>query len=175
MIANFKLSPNFSFYEYTGTNHTDLLEENRRYGLQQLPRLVLCAWRAELYREILGNLRMTIFNGCRCPALNTRIDGSPISEHMESTAFDWGLSDFQTPGDRLQTFRILESFHEASPIMFGQMIYEKAERAYGIASWQHTSIGAPFRPLRKCGQVLTMEFGHYEKQWTKDFAGFKLG
>ena len=175
MIRDFRLSPNFTFYEFTGTHHADLLEENRRYGLQHLARLVLRARRMELYRRILGNIPIAISCGVRCPALNARVKGSRISQHLEALAEDWGLRDFKAPGDRLATFRIIEDFHESSPVAFGQLIYEKAQRYYGVATWLHTSEGAPFRPLAKCGQILTMEDGDYILEWSKDFAEWKLG
>ncbi len=46
--------------------------------------------------------------------------------------------------------------------MFGQLIFEEADRGYSKVHWIHMSLGAPFRDLSRCGEVLTMKDGKYK-------------
>lgn len=81
---------------------------------------------------------LKINSGYRCPALNKAVGGSKNSQHLKGEAADFiplGL-------DLRQSFEIIKS----SPLHYGQLILEPG--------WIHISLGAPFRELEKCGQII---------------------
>lgn len=70
--------------------------------------------------------------------------GSPTSQHLVGQA-----ADIDIDGDLVGLFRWL-AFDSGLP--FGQAIIERRRTA--AWSWIHVSLGAPYRDLGKCGQVL---------------------
>lgn len=70
--------------------------------------------------------------------------GSATSQHLVGQA-----ADLDIDGDLVALFRWL-AFDSGLP--FGQCIIEKRRTA--AWSWIHVSLGAPYREIGKCGQVL---------------------
>lgn len=151
-----KLTEHFSIYELTRTNHADLQAENRILTSLQMEKLASLAKLLEQVRAILGT-SITINSGYRCYALNQRVGSHSSSQHLRSEA-----ADFVPQGVDLQTaFSLLRTAADSGKLAFGQLIYEKAERAYGTSEWLHISLGAPYRDASKSGEVLTMKDGAY--------------
>ena len=134
-----QLSPHFSFEELTITNRKDLLATNRRLALDHIDELALLANYILEPARIALNIPLTITSAYRCAQLNAAVGGAAKSQHLYGQA-----ADFVPEGLALrQAFDILRS---AEYIRYGQLIYE--------GKWIHISIGAPFRPLAACRQVL---------------------
>jgi len=144
-----KLAPNFTFNEMTTTGQSDLLASNRaeaRASTDVMLRLHLVAAVLQQVRDHFGK-PVVITSGYRGPTLNARIGGSRTSQHMKGEA-----ADFHVKGvDLTEVFRWIEG----SGLRFGQLILEGQQQ--DKPTWIHLSLGYPFRPLAKCGQVLTWD------------------
>lgn len=93
-----KISTNFSFSEFKTT----------KTGLPNEPGEEEKAWLVALVQEIMQPLRdeigpITITSGYRSPDVNTRIGGSPTSQHMKGQACDF----YATNMSRKDTFLLL--------------------------------------------------------------------
>lgn len=156
-IADEHLTPNFTLFELTATTHTALQVTNRIVTWDQIQKLKQVSLLLELVRSVL-NVPLVIHSGYRCPELNKLVGSSVNSQHLKCEAVDFvstGLGLVEAFG-RLRTAAKLKKFD------FGQLIYEKAERAYGTTEWLHISLGVPHRDQARCSQVLTMNDGQYQ-------------
>lgn len=146
------LSPHFSFHDLTVTRNAALQGFNRTCALAYVPSL----------RELCGRLLDPIHNkfpdivvtsGFRCPELNGTTAGAAIkSQHMKGEAADIWL-----PPPILD-----DAFYwtwKDSSLAWGQLILEQT----GPNRWIHISLGVPWRPAEKSGQVLAMKNGKYER------------
>ena len=128
-IKDFHLSPHFTFYEMTNTQHRDLLELNRREALNYLDNLkFLCNEVLEPLRSFLGS-PLLITSGFRCQLLNSRIKGSPRSYHMKGLAADFILPH----STREKLFKAYEEIALRKPVLFDQLIFE-------MGSWIHIGV-----------------------------------
>ena len=164
MINNFKVSEHFSFFETTRSNNTYLLEENRKAGLLILPKICLTInTYAETIREhVLKGKPLSIHSLMRCWLLNGQTKGSSNkSQHPKGEAMDWSRAGQETRAECWTDFEKTVELFKKKKIMFGTIIFEEVERDYGKAHWIHTALGAPFRDLARCGQVLHMKNGKF--------------
>lgn len=162
-MKNFKLSPHFTFFEMTRTDRRGFLQENREKGLLRLSKLAYLAMVLEGIRGTLGT-PLRIHSAYRSDELNAAIGGARTSQHRKAEAVDW------SPGSPL-AFRnraiVLDAFERTVEalkryrIMFGQIIFEEKSDRGGATYWIHLSLGAPFRPLDRCGEVLRYKDGQY--------------
>lgn len=150
-----KLSEHFSLYELTATNYADLQGYNRILTDLQVNKLSNLAMLLETVRLIL-EVPLTISSAYRSYAVNMKVGGSATSQHMRSEAADFVPKGMDLP----LAFSLLRKAAKARNIMFGQLIYEKQVRPYGV-EWIHISLGSPYRDIGICGQVLTMNDGYY--------------
>lgn len=158
MIADEQLSEHFSLYDMTTTTHADLLEMNRNVDEYQIQKLRLVADLWEQARAII-DAPIIISSGYRCPALNQRVGSTLRSQHLLCEAADGVPRGIAVD----EAFRKLRAAAKDGTIEFGQLIFEKANRQYAgeVVEWIHLSLGFPYRPEHKCGQILTMNDGAY--------------
>ncbi len=134
-----QLSSHFSFEELTFTNRKLLLAANRRQALSHIDTLALLANYILEPARLALNAPLTVTSAYRCAQLNDAVGGAAKSQHLLGQA-----ADFLPQGIALkEAFDILRA---ANYIRYGQLIYE--------GKWIHISLGAPFRPLARCGEVL---------------------
>jgi zinc D-Ala-D-Ala carboxypeptidase len=147
-MKNFKLSPHFTFFEMTHTNHRKYLDENRNVindELKMAKGAALCSMILEPIRSHF-NTPVLVNSGYRCPRLNTAIGGAKTSQHK-----DFEAADIKLVGVGVK--EVFEWVYKESNIRFGQMILEGYSK--GNPTWVHISLGYPWREQDKCGQVLT--------------------
>jgi hypothetical protein len=156
MIPDRNLTDNFTLYELTGTEHADLLELNRQVTPEQIDTLTSVAKLAEQVRTLLG-VPLKTTSGYRCPQLNAREGSTNRSQHLLCQAID-----FVPLGIEIGfAFRTIWKAVRAGDLKVGQLIFETANRSYGVVSWVHVSLGSPWRPPERCNQILRMEHGVY--------------
>lgn len=148
LMKDFRLSPHFTFFEMTHTNHRNFFDENRNV-FDDVIKLgsgaALCSMILEPIREHFEK-PIIINSGYRCKGLNTSINGSRTSQHLRFEA-----ADFYVPGVKLE--KVFEWIYTSSDLRFGQVILEGFSK--GRPTWIHISLGAPWRSEEKCGQVYT--------------------
>lgn len=156
MIEDQKLSENFTLYELTNSSHLDLLERNRIVSEEQISKLKEVATMLEICRLIL-EVPLRVSSGYRCPDLNRAVGSTEKSQHLLCEA-----ADFVPKGIDLSiAFKQLRQACKEGKLPFGQLIFEKAERNYNTVEWLHISLSQPYRPVEKCGQVLTNLDGQF--------------
>lgn len=150
-IADFKLSPRYSFYDLTVTNNKKLLELNREEALKFKPTLTALAALLEL---LSGPHRLDVNSGFRCWQLNGATPGSSAtSQHPLGQAADLSrLGQLTT-----DLFAELRATVVREKVAFGQLIYEEARRDHGLSTWVHVSLGRDFWKPDRCGEVRTMK------------------
>jgi hypothetical protein len=135
-MNNFKMSPHFSYYELTTTNHRLYLEQNRTDDINLIA--TGCAVASCLLEPIRChyNKPIAVHSGYRCPELNTAIGGSKSSQHVLFQAVDFCIIDVPVEN----TFNWI---WKESGLKWGQLIGE------GIVAdqmtWIHLSLGYPWR------------------------------
>lgn len=136
-----KLTKNFTLEEMTTTSYKDLLADNIYYAMNNFEKVKELALFSQEIRDLLG-VPMTITSAIRYPALNTKVGGTPTSQHQKIEAIDFIPSKItlQKAFDKIRY----------SKLKFGQLIIEKS----GSSEWIHISIG------NKC-QVLKYNNGKY--------------
>lgn len=156
------LSPHFSFYELTRTDHTDLLAENRHVTDEELGKLQLCAELLEQCQALLG-VKLEVHSGRRFLALNKRVGGSERSQHMRSEAVDFSPEGYDDEASITRNFDKLVDFAKAGKIKFGQLLKESDKNGReGRKVWIHISLGSPFRDESRCGEIFTVIDGKTE-------------
>lgn len=141
-----KLSDNFTFEELTRSSHADLQQENQEEAVPYMAALTDLAAMLEVVRKRFGPVVVT--SGFRGPALNARVNGSSTSQHCRGEAADIVCPATAVPD--LHKWIVTKS-----GIKFGQCILEMPPHR----AWVHLSLGAPYRPLEKCGQSLFTDDG----------------
>lgn len=149
-----KLTEHFTLYDLTATSHSDLQYANRILTEDQAEKIQLVAELAELLWSLGIMLKGT--SGYRCPALNKVVGSTDRSQHLKCEAMD-GVPIGQPVLDAFKVLRVLAKERKFS---FGQLIFEKDDRE-GHKEWIHISLGAPYRDIARCGQILTMNQGTY--------------
>lgn len=158
MIEDRLLTPHFTLYNMTRTDHTDLLEKNRDVSDSQIEKLTIVARLLEHVVFVLG-APIQITSGYRCHELNQAVGSTDTSQHRWCEA-----ADFVTPSfDLGKAFRILWKDVKEHGTNVGQLIHETAQRDGKDYSWIHISVGTPWREEKNCGQILRMEHGKYTR------------
>jgi zinc D-Ala-D-Ala carboxypeptidase len=141
------VSPHFSFWELTRTDHRAFMDEQTDPPPQVRANLVRLAFdMLEPVRALVGPLRVN--SGWRCPGLNAAIGGSKTSAHMDGLAADV----FPLGMPLAEAFTVLAQ----SGLAADQLIYE-------FGRWIH--IGAPRHAHEPRLQRLAIYYpGKYE-QW----------
>lgn len=157
MPVDMALSPHFSFFEMTKTTQAELQERNRIEAMDYLDELKAMAGMLEKVRTAMA-IPLNVHSAFRCAAVNggTALS-SKTSQHLRGQACDFTPASYdgsQASFDAL--FNEVAGILEFNKIGFGQLIKEQAERSYGVARWIHLSLGAPYRELARCGQVMSM-------------------
>lgn len=155
-IGDLQLSEHFTLFELTKTNRSEFQACNRKVSEGQVNKLRNVAVLLELCRSSL-DAPIIVHSGYRCPDLNRAVGSSDRSQHLLCEAVDFSVKGL----DVEHAFRILRADAHNGRLPFGQLIFEKAARAYGLAEWLHISLGIPYRIASKSGQVLTMNEGKY--------------
>lgn len=155
-MENRRLSDHFTLYDLTKTNRVEFIEKNREVEGEQVAKLQRVADMLEDVRVII-DATIVVLSGYRCHDLNVVVGSSDRSQHVYCEAVD-----FTVKGIALENaYRLLRRAAQEGRINFGQLILEKAKRAYGLSEWIHLSLGFPYREKERCGQVLTMNDGKY--------------
>ena len=81
------MTEHFTFEELTYTNHSDLLEENRKEAKAFIKHLKYIAGTLEELRTLLG-VPLKVTSGFRGYALNKAVGGSPTSGHTKGLCAD---------------------------------------------------------------------------------------
>lgn len=120
-----KLTKNFTLEEMTNTSYKDLLADNIYYAINNFDKVKELALFSQEIRDFLG-VPMTITSAVRCPALNTKVGGTPTSQHQKIEAIDFVPSNMtlQKAFDKIKN----------SNLDYKQLILEKN-------TWIHISIG----------------------------------
>lgn len=138
-MKDFNLSPNFTFYELTGSaNYPQYVLQNRQEAERFiLPLTELAVTILQPIRDHFG--RTYVDSGYRSFILNQAVGSKTNkSQHRFGEA-----ADIKVPG--VQPVNVWD-WIKLSGIPFGQLILER--------TWVHISLGVPYRPAKKCGQVL---------------------
>jgi hypothetical protein len=159
------LTTNFTVGEYLRTDHAEYAAANQIVTLAQMGKLKQVATLEEIVRATLG-CALHNHSGYRCPALNSAVGSSGRSQHLlcEAVDFDrWG--SVYTAETLKKDFDTIVLAARAGKLRFGQLIMENAKRytktGTEVSMWLHISLGAPWRPAERCGQLLSMKDGVY--------------
>jgi hypothetical protein len=155
------LSPHFSLYQLTRTDHADLQEENRKVPADEKNKLVELAGLLEACREVLG-CELDIHSGRRYLALNQRVGGSEKSQHLKCEAADFSPAGPDTEESIVEAWQKIATASRNGKLKFGQLIVEcETRKREGRAFWIHISLGRPYREPGRCGEVLSMKDGKF--------------
>lgn len=155
-MSDRQLSPHFSLYDLTVTEHLDLLAENRNVTDEEERKLCDLANLLETARAILG-CDLDIHSGRRVLRLNERVGGSVRSEHLRCQAADFSA---QGPDTEESVKESWEKLRTCKTLKFGQLIFETDTKGReGRSSWVHISLGAPHRDPARCGEAFKMVDG----------------
>lgn len=156
-----QLSPHFSLFDLTKTEHADLQEANRH--VNQAEELKLCAL-ANLLEACRGALGcdLDVHSGRRNVELNKRVGGSDRSQHLKCEAADFSPVGPDTESSITDAWQKLATAMRAQKWSFGQLIVEnQSDGREGRKFWIHVSLGAPYRAKNRCGEILSMKDGKY--------------
>lgn len=156
MVEDQKLSEHFSLYDLTHTDIIRLQEMNRDVTDAQIQVARNLAGLIEAVQDILA-CPVKVCSAYRCKSVNNAVGSSDRSQHLKFEAAD--LIPFSM--DVGDAFRLIWKAVKDGKLEVGQLIFETAERSYGVVSWIHVSLGAPWRSQERCNQILRMEHGKY--------------
>lgn len=160
-MSDRQLSPHFSLFDLTRTDHSDLQEENRHVTAEEEAKLVVLAEILEKCREVLG-CELDVHSGRRYLALNKRVGGGDRSQHLKCEAADFSPVGPDSEDSVTDAWQKIAKAARAGKLAFGQLIVESASgRDGGRSVWVHISLGAPWRDIARCGEVLSMKDGRY--------------
>lgn len=156
-----QLTPHFSLYQLTRTDHADLQEANRSVTPEEERKLLALAELLEVV-EVVAGCRISVLSGKRCLELNRRVGGSDRSQHLKCEAGDIVPENDHSEQAVADLWQKIATAARMGHIKFGQLIFESAPGRDGKArQWVHVSQGAPYRDASRCGEVLTMKDGKY--------------
>ncbi len=155
-----QLSPHFSLFDLTRTDHADLQEENRHVTNDQEIKLGELANLLETCRTILG-CDLDVHSGYRHLELNKRVGGSDRSQHLKCEAVDFSPVGPDTEESCTAAWQKLATASRLGALKFGQLIVENQAGREGRSFWVHISMGAPYRAKERCGEVLSMKDGKF--------------
>lgn len=155
-----QLSPHFSLFQLTRTDHADLQEENRHVTQEEELKLSALANLLETCRTILG-CDLDVHSGRRYLELNKRVGGGDRSQHLKCEAADFSPQGPDTEASVTDAWQKLVTAARAGRLQFGQLIVENQAGREGRSFWIHVSLGAPYRVKARCGEVLSMKDGKF--------------
>jgi hypothetical protein len=151
-----QLSPHFSLFQLTRTDHADLQEENRNVTQEEELKLGHLANLLEVARGKLG-CDLDIHSGRRFLLLNQRVGSGPRSQHLKCEAVDFSPQGPDSEESVTAAWQRLATAAREGGIKFGQLILEgQGQGREHKKWWVHLSLGAPFRAKERCGEVLTI-------------------
>lgn len=157
-----KLSPHFTLYQLTRTDHADLQAENRHVTTEEEAKLAEVAILLEACHVVLG-CDLDIHSGRRYLELNKRVGGSDRSQHLKCEAVDFSPAGPDSEASVTDAWQKIATAARAGKLKFGQLIVESAPgREGGRSVWIHISLGAPWRDAARCGEVLSMKDGKFQ-------------
>ena len=90
-----RITEHFTYEEFVRTaRHPELQEENRASGAAYAHNMLALGVELEKIREHFAR-PIFITSGYRCPALNAAVGGVSSSEHLDASAVDFVVKDFQ--------------------------------------------------------------------------------
>lgn len=156
------LSPHFTIFQLTRTDHTDLQEENRHLTREEELKLAEVANLLEACHVVLG-CDLDVHSGRRYLELNKRVGGSDRSQHLKCEAADFSPAGPDSEATVTDAWQKLATAARAGKLKFGQLIVESAAgRDGGRSVWIHISLGAPWRDIARCGEVMSMKDGRFQ-------------
>ena len=157
-----KLSPHFTLYQLTRTDHADLQAENRHVTTEEEAKLAEVANLLEACHVVLG-CDIDVHSGRRYLELNKRVGGSDRSQHLKCEAVDFSPAGPDSEASVTDAWQKIATAARAGKLKFGQLIVESAPgREGGRSVWIHISLGAPWRDAARCGEVLSMKDGRFQ-------------
>lgn len=157
------LSPHFSLFQLTRTDHADLQEENRHVVQEEELKLRVVADLLETAWTILG-CDLDVHSARRYLALNKRVGGSERSQHLKCEAADFSPKGPDTEESVTAAWQKLATAARVagSTFKFGQLILEGENKGReGRVWWIHISLGAPYRAKERCGEIATSIDGKF--------------
>jgi len=119
------LSPHFTEDEFTQSQTAAREGIDNSIPPDLLPAAKRTAFGLELVRTLLNSNAVLISSGYRCPALNAKVGGSRLSQHMLCEAADFTCPTYGTP------WQIIKAIKQ-STIPYDQVIVE-------FSRWVHIS------------------------------------
>jgi hypothetical protein len=161
VINDKQLSPHFSLFQLTRTDHADLQEENRHVTDEQERKLGEVANLLETCWTILG-CNLDVHSGRRFLGLNQRVGGSDRSQHLKCEAADFSPAGLDTEESVTDAWQKIATAARAGKVKFGQLLLECEDSGReGRVWWIHGSLGAPYRDKARCGEIATMLNGKF--------------
>lgn len=142
-MTDFKLTPNFSFFELAVTNTSKYKRKNLEEATNNMGKMYQLAGFAERVREIVGH-PLIVTSGFRCKELNSAVGGSATSQHLLCEAIDIVCKKI--------TVKSLYSKIKNSDLKYEQMIIETNSSG---SEWLHISIGSAKERLEYKGGKYT--------------------
>src|SRR3990172_12551207 len=140
-----QLSPHFSVYQLTRTDHVDLQTENRHTTDEEEKKLGEVANLLETCRIVLG-CDLDVHSGRRYLELNKRVGGSDRSQHLKCEAADFSATGPDTEESVTDAWQKIATAAREGKIKFGQLIIERDNKGReSRAWWIHISLGVPYR------------------------------
>ena len=157
-----QLSPHFSLYSLTRTDHIDLQEENRNVTADEELKLIALANLLESVRVVLG-CDLDVHSCRRYLELNKRVGGSDRSQHLKCEAADCSPAGPDSEYSVTDAWQKIATAARQGRISFGQRIIESDSkgRESGRKWWIHISLGVPYRSADRCGEVATKTNGKF--------------
>lgn len=153
------LSPHFSLFALTRTEHTDLQDENRIITIEEEIKLRDLANLLEDLRAALG-CDIDVHSARRCQSLNSRVGSSSKSQHLLCEAADLSPAGPDDEASVSAAHAKLVAAAKAGRFRFGQLILEtQGAGREGRKVWIHASLGRPYRDAARCGEVFRMDDG----------------
>lgn len=165
-----QLSPHFSLFELTRTDHSEFQEENRHVTQEEETKLRELANLGEAIIVILG-CNVDKHSGKRCLALNRFLGSSDSSQHVKCEGLDFSPEGPDTEATVTDAWQKIVTAVRAQRkpgyvgtgvLKFGQLLLESCkDKREGRVWWIHVSLGAPYRDAKKCGQIATLIDGKF--------------
>lgn len=157
MFEDRQLTENFSLHSLIRTDRVEFMQEQEAVTPEQIGKLTEVAKLGELIRADIA-APMIVHSGYRCRGLNNFVGSTDRSQHLLCEAMDWTPAGIELE----KAFRQIWKSIKDGKYRVGQLIFETANRPYGVVSWIHVSLGAPWRDAAKCNEILRMQHGSYE-------------
>jgi hypothetical protein len=157
-VTDRKLTPHFSLFQATATNHSEFQAENRLLTHEEEQKVIETLELLELIQIIVGE-DIDLHSLRRCLALNRKIGSSDLSQHLLCEAADISPRGPDTLASVKAMFDRLVATAQDGRLKFGQLLLEsETDGREGRRYWIHVSTASHRDPLR-CGEYFRMENG----------------